>query len=72
MTKFSVATMESHNSSSVFRLKHLARCVLVFLSICTTITASAQNVAAADAKGLKPILDYISTAWDTLTRSMTY
>ena len=25
----------------------------------------------SNGQGLKPILDYISTAWDTLTRSMT-
>ena len=31
----------------------------------------AQSASGTDAKGLKPILDYISTAWDTLTRSMT-
>lgn len=71
MAKFSVATMKSYNPSSVLRLKHFARCVLVFLTICTAISASAQSARAGDAKGLKPILDYISTAWDTLTRSMT-
>ncbi len=37
---------------------------------------SAQNsvprqTAQSDAHGLQPILSYISTAWDTLTRSMT-
>jgi alpha,alpha-trehalase len=34
-------------------------------------TAAAGQATAADGKGLKPVLEYISTAWDTLTRSMT-
>jgi alpha,alpha-trehalase len=34
-------------------------------------TAAAGQSTSADPKGLKPILEYISTAWDTLTRSMT-
>ncbi len=29
------------------------------------------QATAAERQGLKPILEYISTAWDTLTRSMT-
>jgi len=31
----------------------------------------AEQKVAAQAQGLKPILEYISSAWDTLTRSMT-
>ncbi len=31
----------------------------------------AEQKVAPQAQGLKPILDYISSAWDTLTRSMT-
>ena len=69
MAKLSVTTMNFHNLLSV-RLKYVARGVLVLLSTCVTI-ASAQSAPAGDTKGLKPILDYISTAWDTLTRSMT-
>lgn len=34
-------------------------------------TAAAEQATSTDGKGLKPILEYISTAWDTLTRSMT-
>jgi alpha,alpha-trehalase len=30
-----------------------------------------QSAVAANGQGLQPILSYISTAWDTLTRSMT-
>ncbi len=33
--------------------------------------ALASPAAAPEGAGLKPILDYISSAWDTLTRSMT-
>jgi alpha,alpha-trehalase len=45
---------------------------LVFLlAFCTIAPAHAQAAQASDAKGLKPILDYISSAWDTLTRSMS-
>ena len=33
--------------------------------------AHAQAAPGSDAKGLKPILDYISSAWDTLNRSMS-
>jgi len=50
----------------------LRRFVLVVV-ICVVANArglAAQASAPAD-QGLKPILDYISTAWDTLTRSMT-
>jgi alpha,alpha-trehalase len=35
------------------------------------VPARAEQPAAADGPGLKPILDYISSGWDTLTRSMT-
>src|SRR5213595_3954576 len=35
----------------------------------STVQAAAPSVPAGS--GLKPILDYISSAWDTLTRSMT-
>ena len=48
------------------------RClVLVILIISWTVHLLAAPVAAADQQGLQPILNYISTAWDTLTRSMT-
>src|SRR6266700_4194299 len=46
----------------------------LFLLVISTV-AGAQAVAAAARvptdQGLKPILNYISSAWDTLTRSMT-
>ncbi|MFZ0732674.1 MAG: trehalase family glycosidase [Candidatus Sulfotelmatobacter sp.] len=37
---------------------------------CTAAQAPVLAAPPADSEGLKPILDYISTAWDTLTRSM--
>src|ERR1700758_2234784 len=51
-----------------------ARCrfgIVFLLAICTIAPAHAQPAPATEAKGLKPILDYISSAWDTLTRSMS-
>jgi len=50
------------------------RGMLIFL--CLTSWALGQAVpapqkATPQGQGLKPILDYISSAWDTLTRSMT-
>ncbi len=46
-----------------------SRCFLLVAFSCGAL-ADAQT-ATKTAQGLKPILDYISTAWDTLTRSMT-
>jgi len=45
--------------------------VLIFC--CATLSAdrAAAPAPAAEGQGLKPILDYISSAWDTLSRSMT-
>jgi alpha,alpha-trehalase len=48
--------------------------ILRLALILTTLASFAEARAtspAPDAPGLKPILDYISNAWDTLTRSMT-
>ena len=64
---------------SLPRLKHFhAVALLLRYSLLPAIlvgTLPSQTVAApTDApqgQGLKPILDYISSAWDTLTRSMT-
>src|SRR6266853_3133194 len=49
-------------------------CLLIFLSLTSSTlgqAAPAQPKTAPRGQGLKPILDYISSAWDTLTRSMT-
>jgi alpha,alpha-trehalase len=42
---------------------------LIALLFCTSTAAAPADTA--DKQGLKPILNYISQAWDTLTRSMT-
>jgi alpha,alpha-trehalase len=53
--------------SSVSRRRLFSSIVFVcVLAQSATLAAPVSNGA-----GLKPILDYISTAWDTLTRSMT-
>jgi alpha,alpha-trehalase len=51
--------------------KRFAFALFSLFAICATVPAHAQGVAVGNAKGLKPILDYISSGWDTLTRSMT-
>ncbi len=53
------------------RGKRLASALLFLFAICATVPTQAQGVPGSDAKGLKPILDYISSGWDTLTRSMS-
>jgi alpha,alpha-trehalase len=49
--------------------------LLFFLALRFSIPSPAQEAQSANApqpaQGLKPILSYISSAWDTLTRSMT-
>ena len=44
-------------------------CCVVFCFVVVPNFATAAPVP--DGQGLKPILDYISSGWDTLTRSMT-
>ena len=49
-------------------------CVFLLLALGCAILSAAQEQQSANAppaQGLKPILSYISSAWDTLTRSMT-
>jgi alpha,alpha-trehalase len=50
-----------------FLLSSAIFCLLLVSSMAQTQAAS----PASEPPGLMPILDYISTAWDTLTRSMT-
>jgi alpha,alpha-trehalase len=68
-------TKLSHNmsiQSSDKPRSFLVSVVRYFLLLATiSAVADAQAVAAPPDQGLKPILDYISSAWDTLTRSMT-
>ena len=44
---------------------------IVFLFAIADTRAFAAPADDTSGQGLKPILDYISTGWDTLTRSMT-
>src|SRR3979490_1438738 len=46
-------------------------CPLFFPSLALGQAVPIEQKTTAQAQGLKPILDYISSAWDTLTRSMT-
>ena len=57
---------------SVFRAIVLRSLVLVTLAcgMLMQLPAAVQTTPA-QRQELKPILDYISTAWDTLTRSIT-
>src|SRR5262249_19244513 len=50
------------------RLRHLVRALLPVLLL-TSLSQSAEH--RADPPALQPILHHISSAWDTLTRSMT-
>jgi alpha,alpha-trehalase len=47
------------------------RCSVVALLLIGAMPSRALESSAPESKGLQPILAYISTAWDTLTRSMT-
>ena len=63
-------------SSTIVRLSfaRVLRLLIIVLALsCATILHAGAQVAprTPDNQGLKPILDYISSAWDTLTRSMT-
>src|SRR5579862_6547811 len=61
-----------HLKSPRSPLPVIRRCfVIVVLCLPVSGYAFAASANAPEAQGLKPILTYISTAWDTLTRSMT-
>jgi alpha,alpha-trehalase len=55
--------------------RHLVRSFICWAALvavfCTAAQAPVLAAPPSDSQGLKPILAYISTAWDTLTRSMT-
>ena len=69
MTGLSGRTMSMQRSA---QFRRILSCLAFILLVCVTVCPPAV-AAPADPRGqgLKPILDYISTAWDTLTRSMT-
>ena len=66
-------TMRTQRSDSRHFLGFILRCFLFLTTICPLANAQAAAPAAAapSGQGLKPILNYINSAWDTLTRSMT-
>jgi alpha,alpha-trehalase len=51
-------------------LYFLIRCVVVAVLCCATLDYSPAQSTLPPGQGLKPILDYIASGWDTLTRSM--
>jgi alpha,alpha-trehalase len=62
--------MKSHSSRSVFRgLTLTLSWVLLLFSPSIYCQNSPEKPKAASGEGLKPILEYISSGWDTLTRS---
>jgi alpha,alpha-trehalase len=66
--------MKTHLSRIFRHYMPLVCCSLVLAAtLCAPLfpTYAAGPRPAPDGQGLKPILDYISSAWDTLTRSMT-
>src|ERR1700687_1110537 len=65
--------MRIHGSDQPRRfLSPVIRCFLFLWMICAVAAAQAAPAKSASAdQGLKPILNYIDSAWDTLTRSMT-
>ena len=64
--------MNLNRSSRSGRGRQFTFALLFLLAICAIAPAHAQQGATGnDAKSLKPILNYISSAWDTLTRSMS-
>jgi len=60
----SLRSKTSHRLSSVFRS-------FILVVLCGASAKPTLAATAPQGPGLKPVLDYISVAWDTLTRSMT-
>jgi alpha,alpha-trehalase len=66
--------MIAQDSTIVRRQSRRAAGLAFFLALAFPVLSQAQaqhTAGAAQAQGLKPILGYISSAWDSLTRSMT-
>jgi len=61
--------MKSTSPQTVCRL--LLRIAIVVGLLSASANRTAFAAPESEGKGLRPILDYISSAWDTLTRSMT-
>ena len=56
---------------SVPLLKRISRCIVTLLALATFATAQPAAKPAVNQAGLSPILDYISSGWNTLTRSLS-
>ena len=52
------------------RTSHFLRCIFAAVLLCA-VSRPASPAETPGKQGLKPLLTYISAAWDTLTRSMT-
>jgi alpha,alpha-trehalase len=63
---FSAAASKINRSNLVW-----APVLFLFLSLASSRAYAAESKNSAPETGLAPILNYISTGWDTLTRSMT-
>jgi alpha,alpha-trehalase len=53
------------------RFRFAACCLTLIISSSGALFSQSSAPASREGQGLKPILDYISSAWNTLTRSMT-
>src|SRR5882724_1540328 len=69
MAKPSSMIMQSSNPLRRY-LPAIARGLLLAAVVCGALPLAAP-AATPEPQGLKPILTYISSGWDTLTRSMT-
>jgi alpha,alpha-trehalase len=64
-------TRSSNILRHIFELAARSLLLLIIVGLTVAPARPAEQAKANPADGLNPILDYISTAWDTLTRSMT-
>jgi alpha,alpha-trehalase len=73
MSKLSHTMRTQRSDPSRSFLAFIVRNFLFLAVICTIARAqaAAPQTSAPAGQGLKPILNYINSAWDTLTRSMT-
>jgi alpha,alpha-trehalase len=71
ITIVSSERMKPRSFQSVLRLLQRGLLVVAILSVYAAQAGGAFQAAQPQGQGLQPILNYISSAWDTLTRSMT-
>jgi alpha,alpha-trehalase len=66
-------TMNNHCLALLrrFVFSHIRSVIIITVCLSGVVQTHAALPAKASQEGLKPILQYISSAWDTLTRSMT-